>query len=333
MSNPITVEVLRGGRVESAHRGAGCVSDADGRALFAFGDVDLPIYPRSSVKAFQALALVESGAADPFSGAELALACASHSGEASHVALAAGMLAKAGASETSLCCGAHWPLGYDAMRALARSGGEPTALHNNCSGKHAGFLCLAAHQGWSLENYVEPDHPVQEAGRAAIEAMTGEPLDAQRRGVDGCSIPTYAVSLGGLARGFARFASGQGLAPARAAASAKLRRAVAENPHFVAGTGRFDTEFMQRFGAKAFTKTGAEGVFIAALPEAGLGIAVKADDGAGRAAETMIAALIARFAPFDEAERRAAKPFMAPELRNARGLVVGELRAAGPLAT
>ena len=334
MTNPVTVEVSRGGRVESAHRGAGAVVDANGRILFSFGDVERPVYPRSAVKAFQALALVESGAADRWAlgDDELALACASHSGEASHVALAAGVLAKAGLSEASLGCGAHWPLNAEAARALAASGAQPSALHNNCSGKHAGFLCLAADQGWDLGSYIAPEHPVQEAGRAAIEALTGERLDAERRATDGCSIPTYAVSLKGLALGFARFATGEGLEPQRAAAAARLRRAVVDHPHFVAGTGRFDTEFMSRFGARAFTKTGAEGVFIAALPEAGLGIAVKADDGATRAAETMIAALIARFAGFDKAERGEAERFLAPEFRNWRGVPVGRMWAAGPLA-
>ena len=299
-----------------------------------FGDVDLPIYPRSSVKAFQALALVESGAADrlELGDSELALACSSHSGEAAHVTLAAGILAKANAGEAALCCGAHWPLGAEAARALAASGAQPTALHNNCSGKHAGFLCLAADQGWPLENYVDADHPVQEAGRAAIEAVTGERLDAERRAIDGCSIPTYALSLRALARGFARFASGEGLPPLRAAAAARLRRAAVAHPRLVAGAGRFDTEFMKLFGAKAFTKTGAEGVFVAALPEAGLGIAVKADDGATRAAETMIVALIARFARFDEADRAAAARFLEPELKNWRGITVGHLKPAGALS-
>ena len=334
MTNPAIVEILRGDRVESAHRGAGAVVDALGRLVFGFGDIERPTFPRSAVKAFQALPLVESGAADRlgFSPQQLALACASHSGESEHVAGAAAILAKGGAGVEALCCGTHWPLSADAAHALARSGAAPSALHNNCSGKHAGFLCLAAHEGWRLEDYVEPGHPVQEAGRAAIEAMTGEKLDESRRAIDGCSIPTYAVSLQGLARGFAKFASGQGLEPSRAEAVRRIRAAVVANPFFVAGSGRFDTRWMELFGARSFTKTGAEGVFCAALPEAGLGIAVKAEDGASRAAEVMIAALIARFAGFDEADLARARPFLTPELKNWRGAVVGGLRPAGPLA-
>jgi L-asparaginase II len=334
MTNPGVVEILRGDRVESLHRGAGAVVDAAGQVVFAFGDIELPLYPRSAVKAFQALPLVESGAADRFEflPKELALACASHSGEVEHVALATEMLRRCGAGVGALCCGTHWPLSPDASHGLARSGGAPSALHNNCSGKHAGFLCLAADQGWALDGYVEPDHPVQEAGRAAIEQMTGERLDESRRAIDGCSIPTYAVSLTGLARGFAKFASGQGLEPHRAEAASRIRAAVAAHPFFVAGSGRFDTRWMEIFGARTFTKTGAEGVFCAALPELGLGIAVKAEDGAGRAAEVMIAALIARFAGFDEPDLAQAQKFIQPELKNWQGTLVGRLRPAGPLA-
>ncbi len=329
MSNPIVVEILRGARVESAHRGAGAVVDADGALVFVFGDVERPTYPRSAVKALQALPLIESGAADALGlgDAELALAVASHSGEPEHVALAAGMLLKAGAGEPSLCCGVHWPLGADAVRDLCARGSHPSQLHNNCSGKHAGFLCLAAANGWPAEDYVGPDHPVQQAVRAALEEMTGETLDESRRAVDGCSIPTYAVSLSGLARAFARFATGQGLSAERARAAKRIRAAIAAHPFLVAGTGRFDTEFMTRFGARAFTKTGAEGVFCAALPDLGLGLAVKADDGATRAAEVMIGALLQRFGGFGaEAER-----FVRPKLANWRGLDVGALRPAGPL--
>jgi len=333
MTNPVVVEVLRGGRVESEHRGAGAVVEACGRVVFSFGDIERPVYPRSAVKALQALPLVESGAADRlgFNEAELALAVSSHSGEGEHVALALGMLAKANLSEPALCCGAHWPLGAEATRSLAAQWQSPSQLHNNCSGKHAGFLCLAVNEGWSATGYVEPDHPVQRAVKAALEETTGETLDESRRAVDGCSIPTYAIPLRRLAQAFARFGSGEGFSPSRAAAARRIRDAVRAHPFLVAGTGRFDTEFMTLFGAKTFTKTGAEGVFCAALPDVGLGLAVKADDGAGRAAEALIAALIVRFAGFDAAEKALAAKFVRPTLNNWRGIEVGQIRPAGPL--
>jgi L-asparaginase II len=333
MDNPAVVEVSRGASVESVHRGAGAVVDADGRIVLAFGDVERPVFPRSAVKALQALPLIESGAADALGLGEeaIALACASHSGEPAHLALASAMLAAVGADVSALACGAHWPLGAEAARALARSGGAPTALHNNCSGKHAGFICVACAGGADPAGYERPEHRVQREVKSAIEDVVGERLDEARRGIDGCSIPTYAIPLLALARGFARFGTGRGFGRVRAAAARRIRAAVAAHPFIVAGTGRFDTEAMTRLGARAFTKAGAEGVFCAALPELGLGLAVKADDGAGRAAEVMIAALIAKFLRMDAAERAGFARFVAPRLLNWRGLDVGGLRPIGAL--
>jgi len=334
VSNPVVVEVLRGARVESRHRGAAAVVDADGAVALAFDAIDDPVFPRSAVKALQALPLVESGAADAFGlgEGEIALACASHSGAPEHVATAAAMLAKAGLDVSALACGAHWPLAEDAARALARAGGAPSPLHNNCSGKHAGFLCLACASGWKTTGYERPDHPVQRAARAAIEEVVGAALGEEVCATDGCSIPTYAVPLRNLALGLARLATGRGLAPRRAAAARRILAAVTANPALVAGEGRFDTEVMRLFGARVFVKTGAEGVYCAALPELGLGLAVKVDDGATRAAQATIAALIARFLPLDDDERARFSAFAAPILRNWNGIEVGALRAAGPLA-
>jgi L-asparaginase II len=331
MANPVVVEVLRGERVESAHRGSGAVVDADGRLAFAFGDVERPVYPRSAVKALQALPLVESGAADTFALAEpeIALACGSHGGEERHVALAAAMLARAGRDADALECGAHWPLSDEAGRALAEAGRSPSALHNNCSGKHAGFVCLACAEGIEPTGYVRPDHPVQRAVTAALAEVTGAPLERQTPAVDGCSIPSFAIPLKGLALGFARFTTGRGLGPERAEAARRIRSAVAAAPWAVAGEGRFDSEAMARIGPSVFIKAGAEGVYCAALPDLGLGLAVKADDGGKRAAEVMIAAQLARFGGLGEA----LAPYVRPSLVNWNKTPVGALRPAGPLAT
>jgi L-asparaginase II len=334
MANPVVVEATRGGRIESAHRGAGAVVDPDGRVVMTFGDAEQAVYPRSAVKALQALPLIESGAADRFglSDKEIALACASHSGSEGHVATARAMLAKAGRDERALECGVHWPLGEGEARALARSGRTPTALHNNCSGKHAGFVCLSCAMGVDPKHYIAPDHPVQREVTSAIAAATGAFLSEETRAVDGCAIPTYAVPLAALARGFARFGTGQGLPPTRQKAAARIRSAVAAHPLTVAGKGRFDTEVMSLLDASAFTKSGAEGVFCAALPKVGLGLAVKADDGGGRAAQVMIAALIRRFGGFDDETVARLAPFVSPRLLNWNGAEVGRLRPAGPLA-
>ncbi|TIU28254.1 MAG: asparaginase, partial [Mesorhizobium sp.] len=212
MSNPVLVEVLRGAVVESAHRGAVSVFDADGKAVLEIGDTARPVFPRSAVKAIQALPLVESGAADAygFGDRELALACASHSGEPAHVELAAAMLAKAGLDKTALECGAHWPSNHDATIALARIGNVPNALHNNCSGKHAGFLCTCVHSGIAHGGYVKAGHALQEMVRDAMQSVTGAAHDVGHSATDGCSIPTYAVPLKSFALGFARMATGRG---------------------------------------------------------------------------------------------------------------------------
>src|SRR5580704_6326008 len=327
MNNPILVEVLRGNLVESRHRGAVAVADADGAAVLAIGDVATPIFPRSAVKALQALPLVETGGADAygFGDEELALACASHSGEAGHVAGVTRMLAKAGLDAAALRCGAHWPMAQSAVAAVARTG-EPSALHNNCSGKHAGFLCVACAKGIDHADYWQPQHPVQREVRAVLEDLTGAALSEDRRAIDGCSVPTWAIPLQNLAHAFAKFGTGISLSPERARAAARLRAACAQEPWYVAGTARFCTEIMQLFGARVFVKTGAEGVYCGALPEEGLGIAIKCDDGAGRASQAVMAAIIARFLPLGDAERVTLARLERPILRNWNGLEVGALR-------
>jgi L-asparaginase II len=333
MRNPILVEVVRGALVESRHHGAVAVVDADGATVLALGDVAQPVYPRSAVKALQAVPLIESGAADKFGfgDEELALACASHGGEPAHVEVAQRMLARAGLDVAALACGPHWPSHQPSSQALARSGGAPSALHNNCSGKHAGFLCFACAAGIDHRGYVEPSHPVQRAVRAVLESLTGVGLREDQCGIDGCSIPTFAVPLSALAHAFARFGTGRGMASERAKAAARLRAACAAQPYYVAGTGRFCTEIMTLFGSRAMVKTGAEGVFCGALPEQGLGIALKCQDGATRAAEVAMAAIIARFLPLSAEQGTALQRFVRPTLRNWNRIEVGALRPADAL--
>lgn len=334
MDNPVLAEVTRGGVVESRHRGAAIVTDADGAVVLALGDVERPVFPRSAVKALQALPLLESGAAERYglTPAEIALAVASHSGEEAHAQTALGMLRKAGREAGCLECGAHWPMGEAAARALAKAGREPTALNNNCSGKHAGFVCLSCGLDEDPAGYVKPGHAVQQAVRRALEETTGAAHTSELSGTDGCSIPTYAVPLRALALGFARFGTGHGFGPQRAEAARRIREAVAANPFMVAGTGRFDTRFMEKFGVRAFIKTGAEGVYCGSLPELGYGIALKCDDGAGRAAEVAMAALIERLLPLDEDGKAGFAGFRESVLKNWNGIEVGRIRAAASLA-
>ena len=331
MSNPTLVEVIRGARVESRHTGAVAVVDAAGKRVFTLGDVETPVYPRSAVKALQALVMVESGAADQFGfGAEeLALACASHGGEEGHISVVARMLARAGLDGNALKCGVHWPIYQPAAQALARSGGTAAAIHNNCSGKHTGFLCAACAMSADRGSYIEASHPVQREVKAVLENLSGIAIPDAARAVDGCSVPTWAVPLANLAHAFARFGSGQ-TSPERAKAAQRLRVACAEKPWHVAGTGRFCTELMTRFGARVFVKSGAEGMCCAALPELGFGIALKCDDGAGRAAEVMMAATLARLLQ-SEGDRALLARFVRAPLRNWNGIAVGEIRPTAVL--
>jgi L-asparaginase II len=332
MTNPVLVEVTRGPLIESRHRGAVAVCDPQGKTILAVGDVSAPIFPRSAVKALQALPLIEQGAANRFglSDEELALACASHSGEAAHVAGVERMLAKAGLAPSDLRCGAHWPVAQTAAAAVARSG-APSPLHNNCSGKHAGFLCVARAIGTDPADYWRPEHPVQRLVRSVLEDFTGAALTEASCAVDGCSVPTWAVPLHNLAQGFAKFGTGSDVSAERARAAARLRQACAKAPWFVAGTGRFCTDIMQMVGDRAFVKTGAEGIYCAALPREGLGIAVKCDDGASRAAQAIMAAVIARFLPLAANERALLERFVAPVQRNWNGFEVGQVRVTEAL--
>lgn len=335
MQNPVLVEMFRGGRVESRHRGSLSVLDADGKVVVALGDGETPIFPRSAIKALQALPMLESGAVEKFAltEAEIALACASHSGEPLHAKTALNMLQKAGQPAECLECGAHWPMREAAARELAAGGASPTALHNNCSGKHAGFVCLACATGHDPKHYIQPGHFVQREVRAALEAMTGFQLDPASMGTDGCSIPAWAFPLKALALAFARFGTGHGLAPIRKAAARKICESVAAHPFMVAGTGRFDTGVMEILGQRAFTKTGAEGVFCASLPEQGLGVALKMDDGATRGAEIVMASVLWQLVALSEAERSALQKWAEPRLINWNGLEVGQGRATAPLAS
>lgn len=336
--NPVLIEVLRGSAVESRHAGALAIVDASGAVHTALGDVDRPVFPRSAVKLLQALPLVASGAADTFqlTDEELSLACASHSGEPAHVATAAGVLARLGLDASALECGTQWPGREPVLRAMVARGEVATPLHNNCSGKHSGFVCVACAMARNAgtapaefaRGYVAADHPVMREVSAALSATTGMDVERAPRGIDGCSIPTFALPLRALALAFARAGTGHGLSDANARAAQRLRQAVARAPFMVGGTDRFDTRVMQAFGERLFCKIGAEGVYCAALPELGLGVALKIDDGAARAAEAAMAA-VAQALLRTQDELLHGYSHLA--LRNWNGLDVGSLRPAAAL--
>ena len=332
--NPLLVEVTRGNQVESRHRAAVAVVDTAGKLVLAAGDTDRPVYARSAIKSLQAIALVESGAADAYdlSPPELALACASHSGEPRHVEAVTAWLQRLGLSVADLECGPQLP-GYEpALMKLLADGGQATPAHSNCSGKHSGFLTLARHLGAPTRGYVNYEHPVQQRILGVLEGMTGLDLGAAPRGIDGCGIPVIGIPLGNVALAMARLGAPDDQSEARQSACARLRQAVAAHPFMVAGSGRFDTRVMELTGEKAFLKTGAEGVYCAAFPELGLGAAIKVDDGAGRAAEILMARLLARFEILSKDQAAQLGGLFTTPVLNRAGRSVGEIRPAARIA-
>jgi L-asparaginase II len=330
---PVLVEATRGDQVESRHRGSLAVSDAAGRLVWALGDVERPIYGRSAIKPLQALPLIESGAADRFGlgQKELALACASHHGEGAHLAVIEPWLQRLGLAPSDLECGAHAPTNPAAAAALLRAGKPPSALHNNCSGKHAGFLTTARHLGEPTRGYIAPDHPVQRRVAAALAEMSGLDLSRAPRGTDGCGIPVIGVPLKGLARAMARMVDPQGVPAARAAAARRLLDAMAAEPLMVSGSAGFATAVLSAAGTAVRLKPGAEGVYCAALPGLGLGLALKIEDGAARAADVAVGAALVRLGALGSAEQAALASRLRPPVRNVAGLAVGELRPAAAL--
>jgi L-asparaginase II len=336
MDNPVLVEVTRGSVVESRHRGSVAIVDGDGRLVFSLGDIEMPSFPRSAVKPFQALPFVESGAADRFGfgDAELALSMASHNAEARHVDTVRAMLAAAGLDEGCLACGPHWPGRHADQGALHRIGATPGRVHNNCSGKHSGFLCTCVVTGADPRGYEKADHPVMREVIAASASITNTAHATDLSGVDGCSIPTFAIAPRPLAHGFARFVTGVGLTATRARAAERLRLAAAAEPFMIAGTGRFCTRAMTALGDRVLVKTGAEGVFIGAIKELGLGIALKIDDGAARASEVVMARLLIdllKLTP-DDAGYAEMQDLANPKVKSWAGEEVGEIRVTGTLA-
>ena len=319
------VEVWRGAFLECVHTGHAVICDASGGVVEAWGDPDEVILPRSSVKLLQALPLVESGAADAagLTPEHLALACASHQGAPMHSGRVRDWLSGLGLGEPDLRCEPQVPPDKETREAMIRDGGTPCQLHNNCSGKHAGFLTLGRHLRSGPE-YIDLHHPVQRAALEAFEDMTGEASPGAA--IDGCSAPNFACTLHGLARAMARAAAAREDGHARDRAAVRLREAMMLHPELVAGEGRACTALMRAMGGKVAIKTGAEGVFTAILPEQGLGVALKITDGATRASNCAIAALLVRLGVL-ERDHPATKLYLDAPILNRRGVETGTIRA------
>ncbi|MCW9042552.1 MAG: asparaginase [Pseudopelagicola sp.] len=325
MANAVPlVEIWRGPFLESVHAGHAVICDDAGQIVEAWGDPEAVVLPRSSSKMLQALPLIESGAADAagLSRAQLALACASHNGAEIHSNHVTAWLADLGFSDADFCCGPQEPRDIAARDALIREGKPVCRYHNNCSGKHSGFLTLTKYLKAGPE-YVALDHPVQKAVKAAFEEVTQE--DSPGYGIDGCSAPNFAATMHGMARAMAFFAAATPDGDRRQAAAVRLREAMAAYPELVAGEGRACTDFMRAMDHKGAVKTGAEGYFVAILPEKKRGVAIKIADGATRGAQCVMAALLVRLGALDPAHPVAQAYINAP-IQNWDGLVTGRMR-------
>lgn len=331
---PLVVEVTRGTMVESVHRVIAAVTDAAGKPVVSWGDIDRLVYGRSAIKPIQALPVLESGAADAFEFGEdeVTLCCASHSGEAMHVDRVTAWLDRLGLSPEDLECGPQIPGHEPSAHAMLRAGGTPTRAHNNCSGKHSGMLTTAVHLGEPTKGYIREEHPVQRRLRATMQEMSGCDLSGVPTGYDGCGIPVYGVPLKGMATAMAQFADPSRLSPARAAATRRIVAACAKHPLLIAGTGRFNSAILSETGETCLLKSGAEGVFAGAVPGKGYGICLKADDGNGRAASIAMGAILRHLGVIDDAVAERLADKLVQPVHNWEGRLVGHIRPAPDLA-
>ncbi|WP_299847156.1 asparaginase [uncultured Roseovarius sp.] len=330
MSNPAPLtEIWRGPFEECIHTGHAVICDDTGQIVDAWGDPDAIVMPRSSAKMIQALPLIESGAAEAFglTDIQLALACASHNGAAIHTDPVTAWLGNLGLGDDDFRCGPQMPKDRPAFNHLIRTDTKPCQMHNNCSGKHAGFLTLSKHLGGGPE-YIDPDHPVQKACLEAFEDTTRE--NSAGFGIDGCSAPNHACTMHGMARAMAGFAAAANGTDLRHRAATRLWQAMVDHPDLVAGERRACTELMRATTEPVALKTGAEGYFTAILPNRKLGIALKITDGATRAANCTIAALLVRLGVL-EADHPAARRFMNAPILNRRGINTGVIKPAESL--
>ncbi len=321
------VGVRRGERIESVHAVAACVCDPRGEIVMKIGTVESPVFLRSAAKPFIAAASVRAGVLERFGFGEreLAVMCASHNGEPDHTELVASMLERIGASVADLACGPQEPSYEPAAAALRARGEKPTALHNNCSGKHAGILALAKTLGAPLEGYVEPSHPAQREILALCERVSDDVFGADRLGVDGCGIPVYATSLRNAARSFARLATLEDLEDTDATALARVTSAMTNEPWYVAGTGRFDTDLILASGGRIVGKAGAEAVHCDALLDHGVGLALKVVDGGRRATAPATIAVLEALRALSPHARESLAAHARVAVKNWAGRVVGEV--------
>ena len=330
MSYELLVEVTRNETVESRHFGAAVVCDYKGNIVESWGDIDGLVFPRSTLKPMLAIQLVETGACDEYTlnDAELSLACSSHQGEPIHQQLVASWLNRLGLSEDRLACGAVLPEHTESAHKLLASGQQGCRIHHNCSGKHTGFLTTALHLKLPIENYHVIDHPLQQLSLDILSNLADIDLKKYPMGIDGCGLPAPTMPLRRLAYATARFANPVDLPDTRAQAIYRLHTAIKNEPVYIAGHGTMVSELNEVTQGKILAKTGAEGVLTAAIPDKGLGIAIKIADGGNRARSIVLLAMLDHLGILSADEKNQLKAHVAPTIENSRGVTVGEIRPA-----
>lgn len=330
MSYELLVEVTRDHTVESRHFGAAVVCDYRGAVVESWGDINTLVFPRSALKPMLAIHLVESGACEQYSlsDAELSLACSSHQGEEMHQTLVKSWLTRLGLTEDHLACGPVLPEHTESAHQLLASGQQGCRIHHNCSGKHSGFLTTALHLDLPLEDYHLVDHPLQQLSLEILSELAQFDLKQYPMGIDGCGLPAPTMPLLQLARATARFAMPEDLSDDRAKAIQRLHEAITNEPLYIAGTGSVVSELNEVTKGSVLAKTGAEGVVIAALPDQGLGIAVKIADGSSRARSVALLAILDHLGALSDEEKDQLQSHITPEIVNSRGITVGEIRPA-----
>jgi len=323
MDAPVLVEVTRGPAVESRHRGQIAVVDVKGNVVKQVGDPGALVCMRSLAKPFQALALLTSGAAEAFGfgPADLALFSGSLSGQDFQVELVTQALTRLGLTPEALQCGVHPPLHRPSAQALTKAGAKPTPLHNTCAGKHTAMLALCVHHKWPLENYLAVDHPVQHLILGTVCRMVGLPREEIKVAIDGCGAPVFFMPLKNIALGYARLAASQPGSP-----GGRLMTGILDHPRHIAGDGRLDTDVMVALPDQVFAKSGAEGGYALALAQGGLGVALKIEDGASRALNPAVVAVLEQMGVITPAAREALAAYGQPHILNHRKEEVGRIQ-------
>jgi len=327
-------EVWRGPALESVHYGAAAVANAAGEVIYGWGDTGIVTFPRSSLKPIQAIALVESGAADALGLApeDLALACASHRGEPMHTDRVAAWLGRLGLTEDALACGPDFPSDQTVTADLIRAGIAPSRVFHNCSGKHCGFLTVARHLGWPLDGYSDPSHPSQAHYLDVLSDLLHGDARALPLGVDGCTLPAPALSMADMARVMARYAAARTTAPGRSQAIRRLHEAMRAHPRLVAGTGQANVRIGEATGGRIIMKGGAEGYVVAFIPDQAIGIALKIADGNSRARVVALLAVLRELKLLSDGEAAALAPLAEVPMRSSVNAIVGRISACAPPA-